>query len=139
MTEPTSAARPESASGPDGLQAVLARLSARVLALLELRLQLLGTELEAEKLRWLSALLALLLCLLFAVGGLLMLSLGVILLTPDAWRWAASLGLFLVFGLASWLAWRKSRSLIQAPGTLFALSLSELRRDADRLGDEHVR
>lgn len=137
MTDTTSGAG-SAASDRDGLQQVLARLSARALALFQLRLQLLGTELEAEKLRWLSALLALLMCLLFAIGGLMMLSLSVVLLTPDAWRWAAGLGLFVVFGLAAWLAWCRSRALLQAPGGLFALSLAELRRDEERLGGGDV-
>ncbi|WP_348691478.1 phage holin family protein [Acidovorax soli] len=121
-------------NAPTGLMDALRRLLDHVLELLQLRLSLLGTELEAEKLRLFGALLGALLALLFGGMALGLLSLAIVLLSPDAWRWLAALLLgALYLGLAWWL-WTRARERLAAPSGLFAASLAELGRDREELG-----
>lgn len=125
----------EGKGGGSGVGASLRRLLDHALELFQVRLALLGTELEAEKLRLFEALLGSLLALLFGGMALALLSLAVVLLCPDAWRWLAALGLGLVYlGLGAWL-WQRARARLAAPGGLFAGSVAELARDRDGLGD----
>jgi uncharacterized membrane protein YqjE len=117
-----------------GLLGALQRLADHGLELLQLRLSLLGSELEAEKLRLFGALLGALLALLFAALALGLLSVAVVLLSPDGWRWLAALGLGLLYLGLAWLLWRRAQARLSAPGGLFAASLAELARDRDALG-----
>jgi uncharacterized membrane protein YqjE len=118
----------------NGLGASLRRLLDHALELFQLRLALLGTELEAEKLRLFGALLGALLALLFGGMALALFSLAIVLLSPDAWRWLAALLLGLAYlGLGAWL-WQRARARLAAPGGLFAGSVAELARDRDELG-----
>lgn len=123
----------EQESAPAGLLAALQRLGTHGLELLQLRLSLLGSELEAEKLRLTQALLGMLLVLLMLGVCLLMISVTVLLLCPEAWRWLAALLLACAFGLGAWALWRKVQADMSAPGGLFAASLAELQRDRDAL------
>lgn len=123
----------EQESAPAGLLAALQRLGTHGLELLQLRLSLLGSELEAEKLRLTQALLGMLLVLLMLGVCLLMISVTVLLLCPEAWRWLAALLLAFAFGLGAWALWRKVQADMSAPGGLFAASLAELQRDRDAL------
>lgn len=117
-----------------GLLGALQRLTDHGLELLQVRLALLGSELEAEKLRLVSALLGALLALLFAALALGLLSLAVVLLCPDGWRWLAALGLGFLYVALAWALWRRAQARLSAPGGLFATSVAELARDRDALG-----
>ncbi len=119
-----------------GLLGALQRLGNHGLELVQLRLSLLGTELEAEKQRLMRGLLGLLLVVLLLGATLVLVSLTLLLLTPDAWRWASALGLSLLHGLGAWLLWGRVQTAMSAPGGLFAGSLAELQRDRDSLGGE---
>jgi len=101
----------------------------RLLEMLQLRLALLGSEWEAEKLRIFSGVAALLSAVVVALLGLVMLSLSLLWLAPEAWRgWVAlALGLALLL-LAAW-GYRGALRRLSAPSTLFAQSLAELERD----------
>jgi len=90
---------------------------------------LLGSEWEAEKLRIFSGVAALLSAVVVALLGLVMLSLSLLWLAPEAWRgWVAlALGLALLL-LAAW-GYRGALRRLSAPSTLFAQSLAELERD----------
>ncbi len=101
-----------------------------LLQLAQLRLELLGTELEAEKLRLFDALLKAAIGLVL-LGLAAVLALGfVILLLWDGYRLAAIGVLTLLFGGAgAWLMHRARRQLQADEGGPFALSLGELRRD----------
>lgn len=117
-----------------GLVAALQRMGGHVLELLQVRLELIGSEVEAQKLRLFAGLMTMLLALLFAAAGLALLSVGLLLLAPAEWRWAAALGLALAHGIAAYLVWRRALERISSPGGPFALSVAELERDRDALG-----
>ena len=118
-----------------GLFASLRRLAGTTASIVMVRLELLGTELEQEKLRvvsalWLAgaALLMLWLALLLFVGL-------VLLLMWDGYRLAALGCLALLFaGAGGWLLHLARQRLTPPAGGAFALSLAELRRDRDSLG-----
>jgi uncharacterized membrane protein YqjE len=124
---------PAPAAGAGGLMAALQRLGDHGLELLQVRLALLGTELEAEKLRLLTALLRALLALVLVALALGLLSVAMVLLCPDPWRWLAALLLGVVYVGAAYGLWQKAREQMSSPGGLFAASVSELARDRDAL------
>jgi uncharacterized membrane protein YqjE len=111
------------------------RLLDTAVGIVQVRLELFGTELEQEKLRladaaWQGAI-ALLLLGLALVGFFGF----VVLLFWDGYRLPALGVLTLAFaGGGVWLL-RRARSALRAPaGGVFALSLGELRRDRAELG-----
>ncbi len=125
-------------SGPataTGLFASLRRLAGTTAGIVLVRLELLGTELEQEKLRvvsalWLAgaALLLLWLALVLLVGL-------IVLLMWDGYRLAAIGVLALLFaGAGGWLLHLARQRLNPPTGGAFSLSLAELRRDRDSLG-----
>jgi len=124
--------RPEAATG---LFASLRRLAGTMAGIVLVRLELLGTELEQEKLRLVSA-------LWLAVAALMLLWLAlvlfvglIVLLLWDGYRLAAVGGLALLLaGTGGWLLHRARQRLAPPAGGAFALSLAELRRDRDSLG-----
>ena len=89
-------ADPSTSPPQPGLEAQLRRSLDRVLESLQLRLALLGTEWEAEKLRLFSGLAGLLLCLVLGAVGLGLLSLALVWLMPVPWQWRVALGLSLI-------------------------------------------
>ena len=134
MSESTKAEASSKGSGtraaaPDGLLASLKQLLKTVLETLQVRLELLGTELEVEKSRLFDVAVMALLALVFLALGLVLLCGTVILLFPDSWRLAAAAGLamfFLAGGVALvFLARRRLRS----PLGMFHASVKELARD----------
>ena len=125
---------PGAKPAPAGLLEALRRLVDHGLELLQLRLSLLGTELEAEKLRLFGALLGALMALLFGGMALGLLSLAVVLLCHDAWRWLAALLLGVLYLGLAWGLWNRAQARLSAPGGLFAASLAELKRDRQELG-----
>lgn len=113
-----------------GLFDSLKRALDSLLQIAQVRLELLGTELEAEKLRLFDALLKAAIGLLL-LGLAAVLALGfVVLLLWDGYRLAAIGVLCLLFGGGgAWLLSRARQQLQVDEGGPFALSLGELRRD----------
>ena len=98
------------------------------------RLELFGTELEAEKLRLFNALVQGAVALVLLALALV-LSLGfVVLLFWDGYRLAAIGVLALsLAGAGAWLLMRSRNLLVVRDGSAFALTLGELRRDRESL------
>lgn len=116
-----------------GLFGSLRRVISGVLELAQVRLSLLATELEQEKLRLVAVLIWAAVAILLLGIGLLMLALLVLAAFWDSHRLAATLGLALAFlGAAALAGWR-ARQRLQSPGGPFALSLGELKRDREGL------
>ncbi len=113
-----------------GLFDSLKRALDSLLQIAQLRLELLGTELEAEKLRLFDALWQAALGLLL-LGLAAVLALGfVVLLFWDGYRLAAIGVLCMLFGGGgAWFLSRARQQLQAEDGNPFALSLGELRRD----------
>jgi len=117
-----------------GLFDSLRRLSATTLGIAQVRLELFGTELEAEKLRLFDALWRAALGLLM-LGVALVLAVGfVLLLFWDGYRLAALGVTTLLFAVGgAGLLVRVRVGLRADEGGPFALSLGELQRDRDGL------
>jgi len=118
-----------------GLFASLRRLAGTAAGIALVRLDLLGTELQQEKLRVIGALWLACASLLMLWLALVLLVGLVVLLLWDGYRLAAVGGMALLLaGAGGWLlrmAWLR----LQPPaGGAFALSLAELQRDRDSLG-----
>ena len=121
------------AAAAGGLFVSLRRLLATAIEIAQVRLDLISTELEIEKQRILSG-------LLFGIGALLVLGVGVvlgcgfvILLLWDGYRLAAVGVLALIFfGCGVWLM-RSAQERLRSPGGLFAASVAELKRDQSDL------
>lgn len=116
----------------DGFLGSLQNIAVTLVAMLGTRLELLGNEVEAEKLRILRMLLlvqTLVFCAMVAV------LLTVALLT--LWLWELRLGVLGLFGVVffvcAWLAYRALMRLASRPEPAFAASLAELREDLRRL------
>ena len=117
-----------------GLLASLRRLLISGSELAEVRLQLLATELQQEKLRLLESLAWLVVAAMACCVGLLLFSLFVVLLVEPAHRLLALGVLSLAFLVGAGLAWRMALRRQQAGGAPFEASLDELRRDRAALG-----
>jgi uncharacterized membrane protein YqjE len=125
---------PDARPGPEtGLFASLRRLASTGLELVQVRLDLLGTELEQEKLRIFDA-------LAWAAIGLLLLGLGLLLgagllvaLAPDAWRPLVLALLTLGCLGGGLLMMNRARQRLASPGGLLAASRAELARDRQTL------
>lgn len=119
-----------------GLLASLRRLVASGLELAQVRLELLSTEIEQEKLRLFEA-------FIWAAVGLLLLVVGVVLaigtlalMLQDAYRLPVLAVLSLVLlAAAAWLL-RLARDRLRRPGGLFSASVAELSRDRQALGPD---
>lgn len=118
-----------------GLFVSLRRLAGTTAGLVLVRLELLGTELQQEKLRVISALWLVGAALLMWWLALVLFAGLIVLLLWDGYRLAAVGGLALLFaGAGGWLLHLARRRLRPPEGGAFALSLAELRRDRDSLG-----
>lgn len=117
-----------------GLLRSVRSLAGTALDTAQVRLALLGTELEQEKQRIFDALLRAAIGLL-VLGLALLLAIGFLLLMlQEAYRLPALGVLTLLFGvLAFWLLKGATRSLGSSGEGPFALSLAELRRDRERI------
>lgn len=116
-----------------GLFASLCRMLGTALEMAQVRLQLLGTEVEREKRRLFDSLLLAMLALLLLGVSLMLLCGFVILLVADAYRLMVLglIGLALLF--AGLLLLRAARQALRSPGGLFNTSTSELARDRSAL------
>lgn len=117
-----------------GLFSSLRSLLATGLGMAQLRLELFGTELEAEKLRLLDALWRVALGLLLLGVAAVLAAAFVLLLFWDSYRLAALGVMVLLFvgGGAGLLVWARA-GLRAGEGGPFALSLGELQRDVEGL------
>lgn len=125
---PGPSGQPPSAAGT-GLFHSLRRLAATGLELVQVRLELLGNELQQEKLRIFDA-------LAWAAVGLLLLGLGLLLgaallvaLAPEAWRPLVLALLTLACLTGAALLLNRARQRLTSPGGVLAASRAELARD----------
>ena len=117
-----------------GLFSSLRGLLATTLGIVQLRLELFGTELEAEKLRLLGALWRLGLALLLLGVAVVLAAVFVLMLFWDSYRLAALGAMVLLFlGCGVGLLVRARASLVGGEGGPFALTLGELQRDGHGL------
>ena len=115
--------------GPAPLIASLRQFVASAIELAEVRLELLGTELEQQKQRIASGLVwAMLAVVLFALA-LVMLTACVLLLFWEGYRLQAAGAMLLLFLAGGALAWRHALARLKTPPGAFALSVAELGRD----------
>lgn len=119
------------ATAPSG---VLRRLLDTVLRIAQTRLELLGTEVEQEKLRIGRALLLGAAACVVLTVALLLLSAALVLALDAAWRVPALAALGVAYVLAGgWLLQRAQAALAAPVGGSFALSVGELRKDRETL------
>ena len=120
-----------SAAAPSG---VVRRLVDGVLGIAQTRLELLGTEVEQEKLRIGRALLLGAAACIVLTAALLLLSAALVLAVDAAWRLPALGVLGILYALAGgWLV-RLAQAALAAPaGGSFAFSVGELRKDRETL------
>lgn len=112
-----------------GFLASVRQLLATLLETVQVRLALLGTELEQEKHRVFSALVLAAVALVCLALGLVMLSLLVLLIFWDSYRVPAACALALLFGGGGAYLLVRAKQKLSAPSGLFARSLAELERD----------
>jgi uncharacterized membrane protein YqjE len=112
-----------------GLLASLRQLLGTLLEIAQVRLELISTELEAEKRRWLATLWMAALALVCMALGLVLLCGTLLLLFWEGYRLAVCASLTVVFfgGGAFFLAQAHRR--LHQPGGIFHASVAELRRD----------
>lgn len=124
-------------SGPaagGGLLQSLRRLADTAVGIVQVRLELFGTELEQEKQRVFDALLRAAIGLLLLGLALVLAIAFVVLLFQEGYRLPAIGVLTLIFGgIGGWLLHGARARLRAGDGGPFGLSLSELRRDRDGL------
>ena len=117
------------ASASGGLLASLRQLLFTLLETAQVRLELLGTELEAEKRRVLDALVFAAVALVCLALGLVLLCGTVVLMVPDDWRFAAAGGLALLFLAGGLGLLGLARRRLRNPLGMFHASAKELSRD----------
>jgi uncharacterized membrane protein YqjE len=112
-----------------GFFANVRQLLATLLETAEVRLQLLGTELEQEKRRVFAALVLAAVALVCLALALVMLSVLVLLIFWDSDRVFAACALVLLFGSSGVYLLYRAKQTLSAPSGLFEHSLAELQRD----------
>jgi uncharacterized membrane protein YqjE len=115
------------------VSAPLRRLSASLLTLGRIRLELFAIEAQEEKDRIASLLLWAVLAALLAGFGLLMLLVLITVALWDSHRLLALGGGTVVLVAAAVVAVSKVKALIDQPASLFQASIGELKADADAL------
>ena len=116
-------------AGGGGLLASVRQLVSTLLETAQVRLELLGTELEAEKRRVLDVLVLAAVALVCLSLGLVMLCATVVLLVDPAYRWAAAgaMALLMLGGALALLGLARRR--LRNPLGMFHASAQELARD----------
>lgn len=117
-------------SGPGALR----RLLDQALELLQVRLALIGTELELEAQRIYDALLRGVLASLLMGLSLLFAAIFVVAACWDSYRLPALAGVAIVYAAAAFWCVRSARARLRQPGGSFAASVAELARDREALG-----
>ncbi len=126
-------------TGPNeagGLFASLRRLLGTVLEIAEVRLALLGTEVELEKRRLFDALFWVAMAVLVLATGLVLLCAFVILLFSEGYRLPALGVMALLFLGGGLLLLRQAQQRLRSPEGMFGSSLAELKRDQAGLTSE---
>lgn len=126
-------------ANPDsGLFGSVRQLLATGVETLRVRLELLSTEVEQEKLRLFDAVLWAGLALLLLGMGLLFLCGLIVVLLWEQHRLLALGALATLFlGVGVWVL-QQARARLRAPGGLFATSVAELERDRTELSRERA-
>jgi len=122
------------ASGPahaagEGLLASIRQVVLTLLETVQVRLELLGTELEAEKRRVLDGLVLAAMALVCFALGLVLLCATIVLLVNDAHRWAAAAALSFLVLCAGLGLLTLARRRVRSPQGMFQASIQELARD----------
>ena len=112
-----------------GFFASVRQLLATLLETAQVRLHLLGTELEQEKRRVFSALVLAAVALVCLALALVMLSMLVLLIFWDSYRVFAACALVFLFGGGAAFLLYRAKQKLSAPSGLFEHSLAELQRD----------
>ena len=126
-------------TGPNqagGLFASLRRLLGTVLEIAEVRLALLGTEVELEKRRLFDALFWVAMAVLVLATSLVLLCAFVILLFSEGYRLPALGVMALLFLGGGLLLLRQAQQRLRSPEGMFGSSLAELKRDQAGLTSE---
>lgn len=134
MTEDRNAGgRATDQTGAPGSRLESLRRSAGLMVeMLQLRLELLSTDLEIEKLRLLAALTRIFSAILLGLLGFALLLGGLLMVLPESWRWPVMLGSGALCLLAAWLLARRAVHGL-ADGAPFAATRAELQRDREAL------
>jgi len=135
MTEdsnPGSRATDQAAEPGSRLDA-LRRSAGLVVEMLQLRLELLVTDLEIEKLRLIAALTRIFSAILLGLLGFALLLAGLLMILPESWRWPVMLGSGVLCLLAAWLLARRAVHGLSEGGGPFAATRAELQRDREAL------
>jgi uncharacterized membrane protein YqjE len=119
--------RPGAAGG--GLFVSLRRLIGTALELGQVRLELLGTELEAQKIRILDGLIWAALGVMCLVVGVVLLAGCIVYLFGEGYRLQALALLTLAFLAGGGFAIRHARARLKTPPGAFAASVAELAQD----------
>jgi uncharacterized membrane protein YqjE len=112
-----------------GFLAGVRQLLATLLETVQVRLELLGTELEQEKRRVFSALVLAAVALVCLALGLVMFSVMILLIFWDSYRVLAACAMALLFGGGGAYLLYRAKQKLSAPSGLFEHSLAELQRD----------
>ncbi|MFZ4480350.1 MAG: phage holin family protein [Rhodoferax sp.] len=122
-----------------GLFSSLGRLLGTVLEMAQVRLELLGTEVELEKRRLFDSVLLAIIALQLLGVGLLLLCALVVLLVSDPYRLVAVGAMTLLFLAAGLALLQSARQRLQSPDGIFKASVTELERDRTGLqrGEQH--
>jgi uncharacterized membrane protein YqjE len=124
---------PRAGTAGGGLFVSLRRLIGTALELGQVRLELLGTELEAQKIRILEALIWAALGVVCLGVGVVLLAGCIVLLFGEGYRLQALAVLTLAFLVGGGFAIRHARTRLKTPPGAFAASVAELVRDGDAL------
>lgn len=112
-----------------GLFASLRQLLASGLEMVQVRLELLGSDIEQEKLRLVDGLLQAGFALMLLGIGAVLLCGFIVLLFWDGYRLAALGALTLLFLGGGLLLLKKAQDRLRSPGGMFGASLAELAQD----------
>ena len=118
---------------PRGLLASLRQLVSTLIDIAQVRLELLGTEIEVEKRRLFDGLLWAGIALLLLGLGLVLLCGFVVLLLWDGYRLAAVATLALLFLAGGAMAVQQAKRRLRSSQGMFNTSLTELQRDQTAL------
>ena len=116
-------------AGGGGLLASVRQLVSTLLETAQVRLELLATELEAEKRRVLDVVVLVTVALVCLSLGLVMLCATVVLLVDEAYRWAAAGAMALLMLGGALLLLGLARRRLRNPLGMFHASAQELARD----------
>ena len=111
----------------------LKRLAGTLLSIVQTRLELLGNELEEERLHFEQTLLYRGIALLFFGLSIMLLTVFIVVVFWDSQRLLVLGSLAGLFFIAGLLVWNTSRNLIRKKPRLFSASLAELYSDRDQL------